>query len=441
MINSVEAFSDLKDFVFSPNANIQCVLFLLFQMPRDYIVKHNDEGEEYYRCKWCEQESDQELTMQKQKRAMQQHVRRKHSSRPKAEDCQCTECFVSLPTFSALKLHQQKKHPEKTYYYCESCDYFCHTDSALSSHVFREHPSQKSKEIECMDCWKTFETDNALFIHRHREHPRPQRPEPPSPQYTKATVSSIVKDPLHDSVESRLGKWNEVFRGMEKLPFSEWINPLKDAKVLRGFVNQYWDSELVYQFVCHPDSKTFGELIDFIFPFACVCPCNVLRYRDPELVDMVPDGEKHMHYLVRINRVLLDPRLKSYYMLHYTDALKTSFKPLNSKLHMLNVALYLMGKQSSRGVDCHNAGSTGLTLDEKDSIREEVMYLDETFRYSKKELQQQKRYMAAGCDTCDMEESDITDIPEDKRKNTPWDEKLQKAKQDSPIGEPYFWDV
>lgn len=116
--------------------------------------------------------------------------------------------------------------------------------------------------------------------------------------------------------------------------------------------------------VCHPSCERFGGLIYNIFPFDTTCCCNFLHRISPDRMEELAAGHfdeaKHVHKLVLIHEVLSEKNRRKAYVDSHTDMEGAMFFPMRSKMHMLNVCLYLMGRRSSSGVGCHNS-NMGLT--------------------------------------------------------------------------------
>ena len=360
-----------------------------------YVIKHDLEGEEYYRCNHCGKES---VT----KKGINVHISQKHRESQGNKCYQCSECFVNHTTFTGLRNHHEINHCKENFLYCFECE-------------------------------KSYKKVAAWYKHKERNHPEKPHSKP-APQYEKYSISMMVKDPCDDFKE-RLSEWDQLYQSVAKpklLPGPAVVN----SSVLRDFCNRYWQQDLVYHFVTHPDSKVFGNLIYFVFPFGAVCSCNILKHMKPNA--MPADDKKHMHYLVMLNPVLLDKNLKTYYMNNYTDSLNSTFFKVVSKMHMLNTALYILGEKSSSGVCCHNSG-VGLTDVQKESIRLEVQLMDPTFQYSDDEKKRQKEYMQ-GFDDIDQYETVPLKVSEPQRTWTRWYQRIKEAEQDPPIHPPYFWD-
>ena len=291
-----------------------------------------------------------------------------------------------------------------------------------------------------------FHSSGALKMHKSRNHVKKEL-EPASPvptiQYTKFSPSKMVSDPCV-VLKERLREWDDVYSELPKLEFVEKMEPLKEADVLRDFVNRHdGDRELIRHMVCHPDSRVFGELIYFIFPYGCVCSCNILKHLNPSTRPIPPEEQKHMHYIVMLNQLLLDKNIKTHYMNNRTDALNTTFMVIKSKMHFLNSILYVMGRRSSSTVGCHN-GNHGLSEEDKEDIRISIQSQDDTFQYSEEELRRQKAYMS-GMMEWDLNTEEFetvsVDPPKERKRWTRWAERFSDAKRNPPRSlHPYFWD-
>ena len=330
---------------------------------------------------------------------------RRHSGPVPEQQQQCKECFVVT---SDIRQHHEQFHPDIKHYYCDGCDYFCKSQNTLS-----KHKTQK-------------------------KHNKPEPQPEPIYQHVKYTIDKRVKL-TEEEREARLKRWDEIYQGINDVPYANLVDPTGlEAGVIMDFVNRHWgeDRDLIFHMVTHPDARIFGKLIYVILPYAVVCSCNLLEHLEP---GPIPDEDKkHCHYMVMLNRVLLDKNLRTDYMSTRTDAGKTTFFKMNSKMHCLTTTLYLMGKKSHLDVSCHNV-NIGFSQAEKESIRMKIQNQDPSFQFSKKELQRQKAWRM-GCDLPDDLPDEEPEVRE-RRKWTRWQHRYEAAEKQPPeCLAPYYWD-